>query len=48
MAEKRRNYYSPEEIDHLASLLQKHPEKLADWLIRVPKNPLDELGNDRL
>jgi hypothetical protein len=46
MAEKRRNYYSPEEIDHLASVLQKHPEKLADWLKDVPKKPLDEIGNE--
>ena len=48
IAEKRRNYYSPEEIDHLASVLQKHPEKLADWLKHVPKKPLDEIGNDGL
>jgi hypothetical protein len=48
IAEKKRNYYSPEEIDHLASVLQKHPEKLADWLKHVPKNPLNEIGNDEL
>jgi len=45
IAEKRRNYYSPEEIDHLASVLQKHPEKLTDWLKHVPKKPLAEIGN---
>jgi hypothetical protein len=48
MAEKKRNYYSPEEIDRLASILQKHPEKLAGWLKDVPKKPLDEIGKDGL
>jgi len=36
LAEKRRNYFSPEEIDAIGSALRARPELLEYWLKRVP------------
>ena len=38
LAEKRRNYFSPEEIDAILVAMQKHPEQMAYWLKHVPLN----------
>ena len=38
LAEKRRNYFSPEEIAALQAELKQHPEKLTKWLKNPPLN----------
>jgi len=38
LAEKRRNYFSPEEIDAILAAKQKRPERMAYWLKHVPLN----------
>ena len=38
LEEKRRNYFSPEEIDAVSSALQKQPALFEYWLKRVPRN----------
>ncbi len=38
LAEKKRNYFSPEEIDGIMIGIQKKPERLAYWLKNVPLN----------
>lgn len=38
IAEKRRNYFSPEEIDGIASAVRDRPGLLACFLKRVPRN----------
>lgn len=41
LAEKKRNYFSPEEIDALLSQLHQHPEKLRTWLAQPPRSLLE-------
>ena len=36
LTEKRRDYFSPEEIDAIKSIIQKRPETLRYWLEHVP------------
>jgi hypothetical protein len=36
LAEKRRNYFSPEEIDAILDATRMHPELFAYWLDHVP------------
>jgi len=36
LAEKRRNYFSPDEIDAIVSASHKRPELLEYWLKHVP------------
>jgi len=36
--EKRRDYFSPEEISAIQTILKDRPEKLAYWLKHVPRN----------
>jgi hypothetical protein len=38
LAEKRRNYFSPEEIDAILAAIQKHPDQMVYWLNHVPLN----------
>lgn len=38
LAEKQRDYFSPEEIDAILAALQKRPEQMAYWLKHVPRN----------
>ena len=38
LADKRRNYFSPEEIAALQAELKQHPEKLAKWFKNPPLN----------
>lgn len=38
LTEKQRNYFSPEEIDAILAVLQKHPEQMAYWRKHVPLN----------
>jgi hypothetical protein len=38
LAEKRRNYFSPEEIDAIEAKRQQKPEVIAYWLKHVPRN----------
>ncbi|HST23958.1 MAG TPA: hypothetical protein VLR90_22825 [Blastocatellia bacterium] len=38
MREKKRDYFSPEEIDAIVSSAQRQPELLAYWLEHVPRN----------
>jgi hypothetical protein len=38
LEEKKRDYFSPEEIDAIVSATQKRPELLAYWLKHVPRN----------
>jgi hypothetical protein len=38
LAEKKRNYFSPEEIDALQMKLQAQPELLKQWLKRPPRS----------
>lgn len=42
LAEKRRNYFSPEELDAIAARRTQQPEVLEYWFKRVPRN-LQEL-----
>ena len=42
LAEKQRNYFSPEEIDAILSASRTRPELLDHWVIRVPLS-LDEI-----
>ena len=44
MGEKRRNYFSPEEIDAIVSAIAKQPAMQAYWFKRVPRN-LAEIVN---
>ncbi len=38
LAEKRRDYFSPEEISAIQLILRDRPQKLAYWLKHVPRN----------
>jgi hypothetical protein len=38
VGEKKRDYFSPEEINAIVSSAQGHPELLAYWLGHVPRN----------
>ena len=38
LAEKKRNYFSPEEVDAITIGIQKRPERLVYWLKNVPLN----------
>jgi hypothetical protein len=44
LAEKRRNYFSPEEIDAIETALKKKPDLLNYWLKRVPRS-LSEINS---
>lgn len=45
LKEKKRNYFSPEEIDAIMSATRKRPELMNYWLKEVPRN-LDEILSD--
>lgn len=38
LEEKKRNYFSPEEIDLILEILQKKPETIEKWRKNVPRN----------
>lgn len=38
LAEKRRDYFSPEEIEAVVSITRRRPEALGYWLRHVPRN----------
>ncbi|MBX7173541.1 MAG: hypothetical protein K1X72_21415 [Pyrinomonadaceae bacterium] len=38
LEEKKRNYFSPEEIDLMLEILQKKPETIEKWRKNVPRN----------
>jgi hypothetical protein len=46
LEEKRRNYFSPEEIDAIQSATRDRPEMLDYWLKNVPRS-LEEIKQDR-
>lgn len=46
LSEKRRNYFSPEEIEAIQILLEKRPELFGYWNAHVPMN-LQEVHNAR-
>lgn len=45
LKEKKRNYFSPEEIDVIISAVRKRPELMNYWLKNVPRN-LEEIRAD--
>lgn len=38
ITEKRRNYFSPEEIDLILESISRHPQLIGYWLKKVPRN----------
>lgn len=38
LGEKRRNYFSPEEIEAIMSAVMKRPELMGEWIRRAPRN----------
>ncbi len=38
LGEKKRNYFSPEEIDAIISATERRPELMREWLRRAPRN----------
>lgn len=43
LAEKKRNYFSPEEIEKMLEILEQKPETIEVWKKNVPRN-LDEIS----
>lgn len=41
LAEKKRNYFSPEEVEKMLEIIKQKPEMIEDWKKNVPRN----LGN---
>jgi hypothetical protein len=46
LAEKQRNYFSPEEIDAIELKRKQYPELMPYWLKRVPRN-LQEIAREK-
>lgn len=45
LAAKRRNYFSPDEIEAIQTRLREHPDLFSEWSKRAPRNLQEILGS---